>query len=75
MSVAADSAAAFDLFRQEVEDLFQVAVVPPSQLRFAGSEVIGRRGNCDGEDEEEPPRNMRRRSSCVDADGHGPSRG
>jgi len=34
MSVAADSAAAFDLFTQEVERLRQVAAVPPSPVRF-----------------------------------------
>jgi len=75
MSVAADSAAAFDQFRQEVERLCQVAVVPPSPVRFAVGDILGRRVSRDGENEEEPPHNMRRRSSSVDADGRGPSDG
>jgi len=66
MSVAADSAAAFDLFAQEVERLRQVAAVPPSPVRFDAGDILGRRLSRDDEDEEEPPRNMHRRSSSVD---------
>jgi len=66
MSVAADSAAAFDLFAQEVERLRQVAAVPPSPVRFDAGDIFGRRLSRDDEDEEAPPRNMRRRSSLVD---------
>jgi len=71
MSVAADSAAAFDLFAQEVERLRQVAAVPPSPLRFDAGDILGRRLSRDYEDEEEPPRNMRRRSSSVDGGSRG----
>ena len=66
MSVAADSAAAFDLFAQEVERLRQVAAVPPSPVRFDAGDILGRRLSRDDEDEEEPPRIMRRRSSSLD---------
>jgi len=65
MSVTADSAAAFDLFTQEVERLRQVAAVPPSPVRFDAGDILGRRHSRDDEDEEEFPRNMRRRSSSV----------
>jgi len=75
MSVAADSAAAFDLFRQEVERLRQMAVVPPSPVHFDADDILGRRASRDGEDEDEPPRNMRLRSSSVDADGRRPAHG
>jgi len=74
ISVAADSAAAFDMFREEVERLRQVEVVPYSPVRFDAGNVLHRRASRDGEDEYEPRRNMRRRSSSADADGHGPSR-
>ena len=66
MSVAAHSAAAFDLFSQEVERLRHVAVVPPAPVRFDSGGILGRRLSRDDEDEEEPPGNMRRRSSSVD---------
>jgi len=66
MSMAADSAAAFDLFSQEVERLPRVAEVPPSPVRFDAGDILGRRLSRDNHDEEEPPRNMRRRSSFVD---------
>ena len=66
MSVAADSAAAFDLFTQEVERLRQVAAVPPSPVRFHAGDILGRCHSRDDEDEEESPRNMRSRSSSVD---------
>ena len=65
MSVAADSAAAFDLFSQEVERLRQAAAVPPSPVLFDAGDILGRRLSRDDEDEEEPPRNMRRRTSSV----------
>jgi len=71
MSVAADSAAAFDLFAQEVERLRQVAAVPPSPMRFDAGDILGRRHSRDDEDEEESPRNMRRRSSSVDGGSRG----
>jgi len=71
MSVATDSAAAFDLFSQEVERLRQVAAVPPSPLRFDAREILGRRLSRDDEDEEEPPRSMRRRSLSVDEGSRG----
>jgi len=71
MSVAADSAAAFDLFTQEVERLRQVAAVPPSPVRFDVGDILGRRHSRDDEDEEESPRNMRRRSSSVDGGSRG----
>ena len=74
MSVAADSAVAFDLFSQEVEPLRQVAAVPPSPVRFDAGDILGRRLSRDEEDEEEPPRNMRRRSSSVDGGSRGPAR-
>jgi len=73
-SVAADSAAAFDLFRHEVERLREVAVVPPSTVRFDAGDILCRRASRDGEDEKEPPRIMRCRSLSVDADSRGPSR-
>jgi len=66
MGMAADSAAAFDLFSPEVERLRQVAAVPPSPVRFDADDILGRRLNRDDEDEEKPPRNMRLRSSSVD---------
>jgi len=66
MSVAADSAAALHLFSQEVERLRQVAAVPPSPVRVDAGDILGRRLSRDDEDEEEPPRNMRHRSSLVD---------
>jgi len=71
MSVAADSAAAFDLFTQEVERLRQVAAVPPSPVRFDAGDIRGRRHSRDDEDEEESPRNMHRRSSSVDGGSRG----
>jgi len=71
MSVAADSAAAFDLFSQEVDRLRQVAVAPPSPVRFDAGDILGRRLIRDEEDEEEPPRIMRRRSSYVDEGSRG----
>jgi len=71
MSVAADSAAALDLFTQEVERLRQVAAVPPSPVRFDAGDILGRRLSRDDEDEEESPRNMRRRSSSVDEGSRG----
>jgi len=73
--VAAHSAAAIDLFRQEVERLWQLAVVPLSPVRSDAGDILGRWASGDGKDEEKPPRNMRRRSSSVDADGSVPSRG
>jgi len=75
MRVAAASAAAFNILLQEVERLRQVAVVPPFPVRFDAGDIFGRKASRDGEDKEEPPRNMSRRSLAVDADGHGPSRG
>jgi len=45
MSGPADSAAAFDLFTQEVERLRQVPAVPPSPVRFDAGDILGRR--CD----------------------------
>ena len=74
MSVAADSEVAFDLFSQEVERLRQVAAVPPSPVRFDAGDILGRRLSRDDEDAEEPPRNMRRRSSSVDGRSRGPAR-
>jgi len=74
MSVAADSAVAFDLFSQDVERLGQVAAVPPPPVRFDAGEILGRRLSRDDEDEEEPPRHMRRRSSSVDGGSRGPVR-
>jgi len=71
MSVAADSAAAIDLFTQDVERLRQVAAVPPSPLRFDAGDIFGRRHRRDDEYEEESPRNMRRRSSSVDEGSRG----
>jgi len=71
MSVAADSAAALDLFAQEVERLRQVAAVPLSSVRFDAGEILGRRLSRDEEDEEESPRNMRRRRSSVDGGSRG----
>ena len=75
MSVPAASAAAFDILLREVERLRQVAVVPPSPVRFDADDILGRQASRGGEDKEEPPRNMSRRSLAVDADCHGPSRG
>jgi len=71
MSVAADSAAAFDLFTQEVERLRQVAPLPLSPVRFDAGDILGRRHSRDDEDEEESSRNMRRRSSSVDGGSRG----
>jgi len=71
MSVAADSAAVFDLLAQEVERLRQVAAVPPSPVRFDAGDILGGRLRRDDEDEEELPRNMRRRSSSVDGGSRG----
>jgi len=71
MSVAADSAAAFDLFTQEVERLRQVAAVPPSPVRFDAGDILGRRLSRNDGDEEESPRSMRRRSSSVDGGSRG----
>jgi len=71
MSVAADSAAAFDLFTQEVERLRQVAAVPPWPVRFDAGDILGRCHSRDDEDEEESPRNMLRRSSSVDGGSRG----
>jgi len=71
ISVAADSAAAFDLFSHEVERLRQVAAAPPSPVRFDAGDILGRRLSRDDEGEEEPPRNMRRRSSSVDEGSRG----
>jgi len=74
MSVAADSAVAFDLVFQEVERLRRVASVPPSPVRFDAGDILGRRLSRDEEGKEEPPRNMRRRSSSVDGGSRGPAR-
>jgi len=74
MSAAAEWAAAFDLFRQEVARLRQVAVVPPTPVRFDAGDILGWRSSRDGEDETELSRNMRRCSSSVDADGLRPAR-
>ena len=71
LSVAADSAAAFDIVAQEVERLRQVAAVPPSPVRSDAGDILGRRFSRDDEDEEEPPRNIRRRSSSVDGGSRG----
>jgi len=71
MRVSADSAAAFDLFAQEVERLRQVAAVPPSPVRFDAGDILGRRLSREDEDEGESPRNMRRRSSLVDGGSRG----
>jgi len=71
MSVAADSAAAFDMFAPKVERLRQVAAVPPSPVRFDAGDILGRRLSRDEEDNEESPRNMRRRSSSVDGGSRG----
>ena len=71
MSVAADSAAAFDLFSHEVARLRQVVVVPPSPVRFDAGDILGRRLSRDDEDEEKPPRNMSRCSSSVDPGSRG----
>jgi len=71
MSVAADSASAFDLFAQEVERLSQEAAVPPSPVRFDAGDILGRRHSRDDKDEEDSPRNMRRRSSSVDGGSRG----
>jgi len=51
MSVAADSAAAFDLFPQEVERLRQVAAAPLAPVRFAAGDILSRRLSRDDEDE------------------------
>jgi len=75
MSAAAESAAAFDLFRQEVARLRHVAVVPPTPVRFDAGDILGWRSSRNGEDETELSRNMRRCSSSVDADGLRPARG
>jgi len=56
MSVAADSAVAFDLFFQEVERLRQVAAVPPSSVLFDADDILGGRLSRDDEEEEEHPR-------------------
>jgi len=74
MSMAADSAVAFDLFSQEVERLRQVATVPPSPVRFDAGDILGRRLSRDDDDEKEPPCNMRRRSSSVDGGSRGAAR-
>ena len=74
MSMAADSAAAFNLRRQDVERVRKVAMVPPSPVRSAAGDTLGRHVSRDEENEEEPPQNMRRGSSSVDADGRGPAR-
>jgi len=71
MSVAADSAAAFDLFAEEVERLRQVAAVPPSPVRFDAGDILGWRFSRADEDEEDSPPNMRRRSSSVDGGSRG----
>jgi len=71
MSVAADSAAAFDVFSQEVERLRQVAAVPPSPVLFGAGDILGQRHSRDEEDEEESRRDMRRRSSSVDGGSRG----
>jgi len=71
MSVAADSAAAFDLLSQEVERLRQVAAVPHSPVRFDAGDILDRRLSRDDEIEEEPPRNMHRRSASVDEGSRG----
>ena len=74
MSVAVDSALAFDLFSQEVERLRQVEAVPPSPVRFDAGDILGRRLSRDNKDEEEPPRIMRRRSLSVDDGSREPAR-
>jgi len=71
MGVAADSAAAFDLFTQEVEFRRQVSAVPPLLVRFDAGDILDRRHSREDEDEEESPRNMRRRSSSVDGGSRG----
>jgi len=71
MSVTSDSAAAFDLFAQEVERQRQMEAVPPSPVRSDAGEILGRRHSRDDEDEEESPRNMRRGSSSVDGGSRG----
>jgi len=71
MRVAADSAAAFDLFAQEVERLRQAAAVPPSPVRFDAGDILGRRLSRDDEDEGESPRNVRRRSFLADGGSRG----
>jgi len=73
MRVAADSAVAFDVIFQEVERHPEEAAVPPSPVRFDAGGVLGRRLSRDDEDEEEPPRNMCRRSSLVDCGGRRPA--
>jgi len=50
MSMAADSAAALDLFSQEVERLRQVAAAPPSTVRLDAGDILGRRLSRDDED-------------------------
>jgi len=74
MSVAAASAVAFDLFSQEVERFHQAAAVPLSPERFDAGDILGRRLCRDEEDEGEPPRNLRRRSSSVEGSSRGPAR-
>jgi len=71
MSVAADSAAACDLFAQEVERLRQVAAVPPSPVHVDAGGILGRHLSRDDEDEEESPPSMRCRSSSVDGGSRG----
>jgi len=66
MSVAAECAAVFDLFSQEVGRFRQVAAVPASPVRFDAGDILGRILSGDDKDEEEPPRNKCRRSSSVD---------
>ena len=43
-------------------------------MRFDAGGFLGQRVSRDDEDEEKPPRYMRRRSSSVDGDGRGPAR-
>jgi len=74
-SVAADFPTAIFFFRQKVEHLRPVAVLPSSPVSVEAGDILGRTASRDGDDEEEPPRIMRRSSSSVDADGRGPARG
>jgi len=72
---AADWASSLDLFRQEVELIRRVSVVPASPVRFEAGDVSGRRASREEDaNEEEAPRNKRRRSSSEEDDGRGPAR-
>ena len=75
MSVLAKSAVTFELFRQEVERLRKVAVVPFLPMPLDAGDVFNCRASRYGEDGEEPPHHRRRRSSSVDADCRWSARG